>query len=69
MEDHTWLSKLLNGHGATRVHLMLKDRSQCGSITVATNVTRTPLVEAIDTRAWCYSCLGNALEYLEKEIA
>jgi len=70
MERDTWLSKLLNSQGVIRVHLMSNDRSQCGSIAgPPPEVTRVPLVEAIDLDAWCYSCLGNALEYIEKEAA
>lgn len=70
MEDRTWLSKLLNNQGVIRVHLMNNGLSQCGSIAgPPPDVTRVPLVEAIDLDAWCYSCLGNALEFVEKEAA
>lgn len=66
MEKGTSLCERENRVLENRVHLVRNQRSECGAIMGFTDKSRIPLVQAIDLDAWCYSCLGGALQFIEK---
>lgn len=69
MAPGTSLCELANRNLESRVHLVREKRSECGAIVGFTEKSVVTLPRAVDTNAWCYSCMGNALKFLEKGAA
>lgn len=70
MRDGTSLCEHTNRNKESRVHLLHGGMSECGSVpAAASGLSSVTLPAAIEQKSWCYSCLGNALEIIERESA
>jgi hypothetical protein len=66
MEQGTSLCEVSSTRHRVLVHAMRSQRSECGSIIGFDFDRRVTLPEALDLDAWCYSCMGGALQFMEK---